>query len=58
MRKLCWTLATGVAVLGSYAYVAGGLSGLQVINVRDPANPRRVGRLRPSRWPGCRRAAG
>jgi hypothetical protein len=32
-----------VAVSGHYAYVADGGAGLQVIDVSDPANPRRVG---------------
>jgi hypothetical protein len=32
-----------VAVSGHYAYVADWDAGLQVIDVSDPANPRRVG---------------
>lgn len=36
--------ASGVAVSGNYAYVADGTAGgLQVIDVSNPANPRRVG---------------
>jgi hypothetical protein len=35
--------AQAVAVAGDYAYVADGAAGLQVIDIRDPANPRRVG---------------
>ena len=35
--------AIGVTVSGNYAYVAHGVWGLQVIDVSDPANPRRVG---------------
>ncbi len=33
----------GVAVAGSYAYLASGTNGLHVVDVSDPANPRRVG---------------
>src|SRR6266542_2181463 len=35
--------ALGLAVSGNFAYVAAGGAGLQVINVSNPANPRRVG---------------
>ena len=35
--------AFGVAVSGNYAYVAIEWAGLQVIDVSNPANPRRVG---------------
>jgi hypothetical protein len=35
--------AQAVAVSGRYAYVADGVAGLQVVDVSDPANPRRVG---------------
>jgi len=35
--------AYGVAVSGHYAYLAQWYEGLQVIDVSDPANPRRVG---------------
>jgi hypothetical protein len=35
--------ALGVAVSGSYAYVADGSGGLQVIDVADPVHLRRVG---------------
>ena len=37
--------ALSVAVAGSHAYVAGGVAGLQVFNISDPANPVRVGGL-------------
>ena len=33
----------GVALSGTYAYVADMSAGLQVIDVSNPANPRRVG---------------
>ncbi len=36
-------VANGVAVLGDYAYVADNSSGLQVLDITDPANPRIVG---------------
>jgi len=36
-------LANAVAVSGSYAYAASSLSGFQVINISDPANPSFVG---------------
>jgi len=35
--------ASGVAVSGSYAYVADGSGGLRVIDVSDPVNPNEVG---------------
>src|SRR2546427_13271810 len=35
--------ATSVAVDGRYAFVADGVSGLQVADVSDPAHPRIVG---------------
>lgn len=35
--------AYGVAVIGSYAYVADGLGGLRIINVANPASPIEVG---------------
>jgi hypothetical protein len=40
-----WTrgAAHDVKVVGNYAYVADGGAGLQVIDVRNPANPVRVG---------------
>ena len=38
--------AKGVAVSGPYAYVADYDAGLQVLDVSDPANPRRVGGYR------------
>ena len=37
--------ANGVAVQGAYAYVAGGASGLRIVNVADPAHPVEVGSL-------------
>ncbi|GEP42064.1 carboxypeptidase regulatory-like domain-containing protein [Brevifollis gellanilyticus] len=37
--------ANAVAVQGSYAYVAAGASGLQVVDVSDPRNPVIVGSL-------------
>ena len=37
-------IAYGVAVSGNYAYLAVGSAGLQVIDVSNPANPRREGR--------------
>ena len=33
----------GVAVAGSYAYVADGIGGLRIINVSDPAHPTEAG---------------
>ena len=30
---------TGVTVVGNYAYVAVGLSGLAIIDITDPTNP-------------------
>jgi hypothetical protein len=36
-------IAYGVAVAGSYAYVADGSGGLQVVNIADPASPAIVG---------------
>ena len=44
--------AMGVAVSGNYAYVADARAGLQVIDVSDPANPRRVGGYDTSGWAG------
>ena len=35
--------AVHIAVAGDFAYVADGFSGLQVIDVADPLNPRRAG---------------
>jgi len=35
--------ATGVAISGSYAYVADDIAGLQVIDITDPASPQLVG---------------
>ena len=35
----------GVAISGTYAFVADGLGGLQVIDVSDPAHPQLSGRL-------------
>ena len=35
--------AFGVAVNGNYAYVADGAAGLQIIDIRNPASPTRVG---------------
>ena len=37
------TYATGVAVSGTFAYVADHDAGLQVIDISNPANPQRVG---------------
>src|SRR3954454_16938033 len=31
----------------SYAYMAGTLSGIDIVDLRDPANPQRVGRFKP-----------
>ena len=36
------SLAQGVDILGNYAYVAAGQSGLQVVDITDPENPRRI----------------
>ncbi|GEM_PF-2857804 len=33
----------GVAVLGSYVYIADGLAGLRVVDISDPPNPSEVG---------------
>jgi parallel beta-helix repeat protein len=38
-------LPRGVAVVRGFAYVPAGFSGLQIIDVRDPANPKLVGTL-------------
>ncbi|MEW6160536.1 MAG: hypothetical protein AB1813_24145, partial [Verrucomicrobiota bacterium] len=38
------TTASDLVVEGGYAYVAGGLAGLQIIDIRTPQLPRRVGR--------------
>ena len=38
-----WDSATDVVVDGNYAYVATGISGLQVVDISDPPNPRVVG---------------
>lgn len=35
--------AWGVQVVGNYAYVAYGNSGLEIVDISDPANPYRVG---------------
>ncbi|MCX6376510.1 MAG: hypothetical protein NTU88_10840 [Armatimonadetes bacterium] len=40
----------GVAVSGSYAYVADDTAGLQVIDISDPASPTRVGGYDTSAW--------
>jgi hypothetical protein len=37
--------ANAVAVQGNYVYVAGGSSGLRIVNVADPAHPAEVGAL-------------
>jgi hypothetical protein len=42
--------AVGVAVSGNYAYVVDGSAGLQVIDVRNPENPVRVGGYDTSGW--------
>jgi hypothetical protein len=42
--------AYGVFVLGDYAYVADSFSGLQVIDVSDPANPSLVGTCDTPGW--------
>lgn len=39
--------ATGVTISGNYAYLADQLFGLQVLEVSNPANPRRVGANKP-----------
>lgn len=36
-------IVRGVTVVGSYAYVAAGYSGLWVFNISNPANPTAVG---------------
>lgn len=41
--------AQGVGVSGNYVYLAEGGAGLEVIDVSDPANPRRVGRYDDTR---------
>jgi hypothetical protein len=38
-----------VRLVGDFAYVAAGSEGLKVVDVRDPANPRRVGEMIPPR---------
>jgi formylglycine-generating enzyme required for sulfatase activity len=36
------SLAQGVDILGNYAYVAAGQSGLQVVDITDPEHPMRI----------------
>ncbi|MBI4726783.1 hypothetical protein HY768_06115 [candidate division TA06 bacterium] len=38
--------ARGVAVSGSYAYVADGDSGLRIIDISDPSSPTEIGYYR------------
>jgi len=47
-----WPLgdAEGVAVEGSYAYVAAGTGGLYIFDVSDPADPQRVGGCATPGW--------
>lgn len=40
-------IAKGVAVQGSYAYVADYFQGLRIINVSDPSNPSEIGAIDP-----------
>lgn len=42
--------ASGVAIAGHHAYVASGDAGLHVIDLSDPANPRRVGGFNTAGW--------
>jgi hypothetical protein len=42
--------ARAVAVQGDYAYVAADTGGLIIIDIRDPANPQRVGGFDTSGW--------
>ncbi len=43
-------VASGVYVLGNYAYVAVDVAGLRVIDVSDPTNPREVGYFDTPDW--------
>jgi hypothetical protein len=45
-------LTNSVVVSGSVAYLADGKSGLQVIDISDPANPKRLGGA-DTPMPGC-----
>ncbi len=38
-----WHSAQDVVVVGDLAYVAAGVSGLQIVNVSNPENPEEVG---------------
>jgi hypothetical protein len=42
--------ATGVAVRGSYAYVAAGDAGLRVMDISNPASPIEVGYFDTPGW--------
>lgn len=39
-QALCLSSCSAVDVSGEYAFVAGGYSGMQIINISDPSNPR------------------
>jgi hypothetical protein len=45
----CCGSARDVTLSGDYAYVADGTRGLLVIDIADPANPRRVGQVETGR---------
>jgi len=47
-----WAAAWGVAIAGDYAYVAAAESGLRVVDVSDPAQPREVGFYDSPGWAG------
>ena len=45
-----WNYATGTQVVGNYAYMCSGYSGLRIMDLSDPANPVEVGRDPWSPW--------
>ncbi|MDP8240369.1 MAG: T9SS type A sorting domain-containing protein [Candidatus Hatepunaea meridiana] len=38
-----WDCANGVVIVGDLAYIATGISGLQILNISDPENPEIIG---------------
>ena len=49
-----FTSASGLTVVGKYAYIAAGADGLRIVDVSDPQAPTVVGQLRHP-WDGERR---
>jgi len=45
-----WNRATGTQIVGDYAYMCSGYSGLRIMDLSDPANPVEVGRDPWSPW--------